>query len=215
MFVVDPEETWLHRHQADTKTLYVYQDTDWAAEELTRKAVLCTAVKHDRQADIDVRQSRNALSSREAESHGVVRRLPEMASSWRVRVAQPWIRQRWERVAPPELMGGSSRAVMMSKQTSQILEQIGTGAEVKTSSASRETCSRIQTWKRRYLSIKEPWIQEPRRKNESQLVSEDTTTNMADIETEVHTSERLTLLQRQIPPRWREVRSKANTVHQQ
>ena len=32
---------------------------------------------------------------------------------------------------------------------------------------------------------------------------------MADIETEVHTSERLTLLQRQIPPRRGEGRSKA------
>ena len=32
---------------------------------------------------------------------------------------------------------------------------------------------------------------------------------MADVETKVHTSERLTLLQRQIPPRGGEVRSKA------
>ena len=34
-------------------------------------------------------------------------------------------------------------------------------------------------------------------------------TNMADTETKVHTSEQLTLLQRQIPPRWGEERSKA------
>ena len=29
-------------HQADLKTLYVYTDTDWAADELTRKSVSCT-----------------------------------------------------------------------------------------------------------------------------------------------------------------------------
>ena len=126
MIVVYPEETWLHRHQADPKMLYVSQDKDWA-EELTRKAVLCSVGNHDSQACSNARQSRNALSSREAESHGIVRRLPGVASSWRVRVAPPWIRQWWEQVAPPELMGGSSRAVMTSKQTSQISEQIGYG----------------------------------------------------------------------------------------
>ena len=51
--------------------------------------------------------------------------------------------------------------------------------------------------------------QEPRRKNEPQLLTEDTTTNMADVETKVHTSERLTLLQRQTPPRRGEGQSKA------
>ena len=147
MIVVCPEETWLHWHQADPKMLYVYQDTDWSAEELTRKAVLCTAGKHDSQA----MQRREAIAERtglqRSESHGIVKRLPGVASSWRVRVAPPWFRQWWERVAPPELMGGSSRAVMTSKQTSQILEQIGTGAEVRTtsdSSAARETCMRNQ-----------------------------------------------------------------------
>ena len=108
LFVVCPEETWLHRHQADPSTLYVYQNTDWAAEELTRKTVLCTAGKHDSQACFDARQSRIALTSREAELHGIVRRLPGIASSWRVRVAPPWIRQWWERAAPPEMVGGSS-----------------------------------------------------------------------------------------------------------
>ena len=34
MFVVHPEETWLHRHQADPRTLYVYKNTDRPAEEL-------------------------------------------------------------------------------------------------------------------------------------------------------------------------------------
>ena len=79
-----PEETWLHRHQADPSTLYVYHNTDRAAEELT-KSVLCTAEKHDSQACFDARQSRIALTYREAEFHGIVRRLPGMASSWRVR----------------------------------------------------------------------------------------------------------------------------------
>ena len=114
-----------------------------------------------------------------------------------MRVAPPWIRQWWERVAPPELTGGSSRAVVTS-------DQIGTGAEVWTTSdnnATRETCTENQIWKGRYQLTKEPWIQEPRRKNESQLVSEDMTTNTADSKTKVHTSERLTLMQRQIPPR--------------
>ena len=93
MFVVHPEETWLHRHQEDPRKLYVHQNTDWPAEEVTGKTVLCTAGKHESQAGSDVRQSRNALSSREAESHGIVRGLLEMASPWRVRVAPPWIRQ--------------------------------------------------------------------------------------------------------------------------
>ena len=34
-----PGETWLFNYQADPKTLYVYTDTDWAADELTRKSV--------------------------------------------------------------------------------------------------------------------------------------------------------------------------------
>ena len=58
MLVVYPEETWLHKHQADPRTSYVFQDTDWAAEKLTGKTVLCTAGKHDSQAFFDARQSR-------------------------------------------------------------------------------------------------------------------------------------------------------------
>ena len=107
-------------------------------------------------------------------------------------------------------MGRSPRAVTTSKQTSQILVQFGTGAEVRTtsdSSATREACTGTGSGERRYLSINEPWIQEPRRRNESQLVSEDTILNMADIETEVHGSDQLTLLLR--PPRREEERSKA------
>ena len=70
------------------------------------------------------------------------------------------------------------------------------------SSATREACTGTRSRERRYyLSIKEPWVQEARRENESQLVSEDTILNRAELETEVHTSERLTLLLRQISPR--------------
>ena len=129
MVVVCPEETWLHKHQADPRTSYVYQNTDWATEELTRKTVLCTMGKYDSQACFGARQSRIALTCREAESHDIVRRSPGMASSWRVRVAPPWIIQWWERVAPLELMGGSPRAVMTPKQTSQILERNGSRGE--------------------------------------------------------------------------------------
>ena len=87
----------------------------------------------------DARPSRIRLTHRKSESHGV-RRLLEMASSWRVQVAPPRREQWWERVAPPELMGGSSRTVLTSKQTSQILEQIGTGAEARTTSGNGAIC---------------------------------------------------------------------------
>ena len=30
-----PGETWLFGYQADPKTLYLFTDTDWAADELT------------------------------------------------------------------------------------------------------------------------------------------------------------------------------------
>ena len=45
MFVENPEETWLHRHQADPRTSYVHRNTDWAAEELTGK--LCCALREN------------------------------------------------------------------------------------------------------------------------------------------------------------------------
>ena len=64
----------------------------------------------------DARPSRMRLTHRKSESHGTVRRLPEMASSWRVRVASLGSTQgaasERVRVAPPELMGGSSRTVL-------------------------------------------------------------------------------------------------------
>ena len=97
-FVVHPGETWVFNYQADPKTLSVYTDTDGAAVELTGKSVMCTVEGYDSHI-LDygaAAQSRIALAYREAESHGSVRRLPEAASPWRVRIAPPWIRQWWE-----------------------------------------------------------------------------------------------------------------------
>ena len=70
-----PGETWLFNHQADPKTLYVYTDTDWAADELTRKSVSCTVERYgSHMLDCSVaKQSLVALCSGEAEFCGIVR----------------------------------------------------------------------------------------------------------------------------------------------
>ena len=149
--------TWLYRRQADPKALRACQNTPRTAEDLTKETVLSTVGE---QACCDARPSRIRLTHRKSESHGTVRRLLEMASSWRVRVASlgstqvaaservrvaPPRSEQWrERVAPPELMGGSSRTVLTSKQTSQILEQIGT-RESHLVWTSSQTRSQAQT----------------------------------------------------------------------
>ena len=120
-----PGEAWLFNFQADPKTLYVYTDTDWAADELTWKS--CTVERcGSHMLDCSVaKQSLVALSSGEAEFYGIV------------------------------------RAVATSKQTSQILEQIGMQSEVtiaSDSSAARGICTRTGSGKVRHLSIKELWI---------------------------------------------------------
>ena len=99
------KETWLYRHQADMETLHARQNTPRAAEDLTKETVLSTVGEHGRRACCDARPSRIRLTNGKSESHGIVRRLPEMASSWRVRVAPSGSEQWRERVAPPELMG--------------------------------------------------------------------------------------------------------------
>ena len=76
------------------------------------------------------------------------------------------------------------------------------------SSAARGICTKTGSGKVRLLSIEELWIQEACRK-EFQLVSVDTLLNWADIGTKAHTSERLTLLLRQMPLRLREGQTKA------
>ena len=53
-----PGETCLFNYQADPETPYVYTDTDWAADVLTRKSASCI---------VEVWQSHVALSSGEAE----------------------------------------------------------------------------------------------------------------------------------------------------
>ena len=175
-----PEEIWLFNDQADPKSLYVYTDTDRAAHELTRKSVSCTVERYgSHMLDCSVAKQSLvlvALSSSEAEFHGIV------------------------------------RAVATSKQTSQILEQIGMKAEVtiaSDSSAARGMCTRTGSGKVRHHSMEELWIQEAYRKKEFKLVSVDALLNWADIGTKAHTSERLTSLLRQMLLRLREVQFKA------
>ena len=70
-----PGETWLFNYQADPKTLCVYTDTDWAADELTRKSVSCTLERYGIHmlGCSAAKQSLVALSSGEAEFCGIVR----------------------------------------------------------------------------------------------------------------------------------------------
>ena len=65
----------LFGHQADPKTLYVYTDTDWATDELTRRSVSRTVERcGSHMLDCSVaKQSLVALSSGEAEFYGVAR----------------------------------------------------------------------------------------------------------------------------------------------
>ena len=114
-----PGETWLFIYQADPKN--VYTDTDWAADELTRKSVSCTVERcgsHMLGCSV-AKQSLVALSFGEAEFYGIV------------------------------------RVVATSKQTSQILEQIGMQSEVtiaSDSSAARGICTWTGSWRVRPLS---------------------------------------------------------------
>ena len=180
---------WLYRRQADSIMLRACQKTLRPAEELTKETVLSTVSER---ACSDARPSRIRLTNRKSESHGTVRRLLEKASSWRVRVASlgstqvaaservrvaPPRDEQWrERVAPPEWMGGSSRTVLTSKQTSQILEQIGTGAEARTTSLA--TVQYVRHAKESRSSLRQNLttdglIQEVQHKNETQLESKD------------------------------------------
>ena len=155
--------------------------------------------------------------TRKSESHGTVRRLLEMASSWRVRVASlrstqvaaservrvaPPRSEQWrERVAPPELMGGSSRIALTSKQTSQILEQIRTGAEARATSASSAMC---ETCKGKQIeSVARP---DDRRIDPGGTPQENPTEVRRqdleqDTETEAYTSVSLTMWLRQVQQR--------------
>ena len=82
-----PEETWLFNYQADPKALYVYTDTEWAADELTRKSVSCTVERYgSHMFDCSVaKQSLVPLSSREAEFYGIVRAVGRQSKPHRSR----------------------------------------------------------------------------------------------------------------------------------
>ena len=163
---------WLYRRQPDQKVLHACQNTLRAAEDLTKETVSSTLGER---VCCDARPSRIRLTHRKSDSHGTVGRLPEMASSWRVqitslgstqaaaservRVAPPRSEQWRERVAPPELMGGSSRTVLTPKQTSQILEQIGTGAEARATSGSSAIC---ETCEKKQIESFKTWRQKDR-----------------------------------------------------
>ena len=211
--------TWLYRRQTDPKTLRACQNTTRTAEDQTKDTVSSIVGE---QACCDARPSRIRLTHRKLESHGTVRRLLEMASSWsvwvaslgstqvaaseRVRVAPPRSEQWRERVAPPELMGGSSRTVLTSKQTSQILEQIKTGAEARMTSGNSaicETCAGKQIESAVRTLTTKGLIQEERHKNETQLKSKDKNIEQ-DTEAETHTSESVTTWLRQMQQRRRE-----------
>ena len=122
-----------------------------------------------------------------------------MSASERARVAPPRSEQWQERVAPPELMGESSRTVLTSKQTSQILEQIGTGAEARTTSGNSAigvTCEGKQI-----ESVAKPDDKgidpggTPQEQNPAEIRGHDL---VQDTETEAHTSESLTMWLRQM-----------------
>ena len=68
-------EGFLFNYQTDPKTLCVYTDTDWAADELTRKSVSCTVERYGSyMLDFSVaKQSLVAPCFGEAEFHGIVR----------------------------------------------------------------------------------------------------------------------------------------------
>ena len=196
------KETCLHRRQADPKMLYACKNTPRAAEELTKEPVLGTVGKHSRRACCDARPSWITLTHRKSESHGTVRRLLETASLWRVRVAPPGSDQLRELVAPPELMGESSRTVLTSQQTSQILEQVRTGAEAKATSGSSATC---ETCGRKQIgSMAEPDDRRidpggtPQERNPAEVRGHDLE---QDTETKSYTSESLTMWLRQVQQR--------------
>ena len=158
----------------------------------------------------DASPSRIRLTHRKSESHGTVRRLLEIASLWRVqvaslgstqvaaservRVAPPRTEQWRERVAPPELMGESSRTVLTSKQTSQILEQIGTGAEARATSDNSAICETCEG--KQFESVAKPDDRRidpggtPQERNPAEVRGQDLE---QDTETKVHTSESLTM----------------------
>ena len=162
----------------------------------------------------DARPSRIRLTHRKSESHGTVRRFLEKASSWRVQVASLGSTQvaasERVRVAPPELMGESARTVLTSKQTSQILEQIGTGAEARTTSGNSAICKTCEG--KQIESVAKPDDRRidpggtPQERNPAEVRGQDLE---QDTEAEAHTSDSLTMWLRQMQQRREEGQRKA------
>ena len=195
------KETWLSRRHADPKTLHACQNS---RSDQGKRVEHCGGT---RQRQTSVLRCEAIADHTDSQT---VRRLPEMAPFRRVREASPGSAQWRERVAPPELMGGSSRTVLTSKQTSQILEEIGKGAEARTTSGNSaicETCTR-----RQIESVAEPYDRRidpggtPQERNPAEISGHDLE---QDTETEAYTSESLTMRLRQVPQRRGEGQEKA------
>ena len=116
------------------------------------------------------------------------------------------------RVAPPELMGESSRIVLTSKQSFQMLEQIGTGTEARETSVNSAigvTCEGKQI-----ESVAKPDDKRidpggtPQEQNPAEVRGQDLE---QDTETEAHASESLTMWLRQMQQRRGEGQGKALT----
>ena len=122
-----------------------------------------TLGKHSRRACCDARPSRIRLTNGKSESHGTVRRLPEMASSWRVRVNS----------------GGSGCAGSTARVDGWIIKDRvdieARGRPLATVQYVRHAQeSRSRMWQD---LTTEGSIQEARHENETQLKSEDTILN--------------------------------------
>ena len=125
-----------------------------------------------------------------------------MFTSERARVA-PLRSEQWrERATPPELMGESSRTVLTSKRTYQILEQIGTGAEERTTSGNSAMCETCEG--KQIESVAKP---DDRRSDPGGTPQEQNSTEVRgqyleqDTEAETHMSESLTMWLRQMQQR--------------
>ena len=99
-------------------------------------------------------------------------------------------------------MGKSSRTVLTAKQTSQILEQIGTGAEARTTSGNSSICE--TRGGKQIESVTKPDDRRidpggtPQEQNPAEVRGQDLE---QDTETEAHTSESLTMWLRQMQQR--------------
>ena len=124
----------------------------------------------------------------------VTRLCQTLAGDGIVVARAPRSEQWWQRVAPPELMGGSSRTATTTKQTSQILEQIGTGTEARATSGNSATCETCEG--KQIESVAKPDDRRinprgtPQERNPAEVRGQDLE---QDTEMEAYTSESLTM----------------------